>query len=451
VRLVPVVVTIALLVPTTAAASTVAVTEYEGRVYYATLSYVAGDHEANDLLVQGDANSIVLTDPGAEIDPGPGCTPSGDHSVTCTSRFDFEPLDVDLGDEADHFSSDGPRFSVHGGSGDDVLEGGAAGGSFDGGDGDDDLEGGAHASSFYGGVGADTMIGTDEYDDFAGGPGPDTMDGRGQVAAWALGDTVSYRDSAEPVTIDMSTPASTAGPQGEGDTISNFEGAYGGAGSDTITAPQQSWSPYKGSVVDGYGGDDVIQGGPGRDELHGADGNDTIRGAGGNDFISGGEGRDTLLGEGGANTLLGVDAAGDLADCGDGTVWPGLAGTRMRGVIDQSCRRVHFEYVPITDVRYRYDGQPTRAVSTVLMCKRHCLLTVALHAHGKLLGAVRREIRRGHRATLTIPLGDKARAELAQAGVLKVHFSMDVKWGPRLQHPQVTSWNLLLHDPPAAR
>jgi RTX calcium-binding nonapeptide repeat (4 copies) len=447
-------VTVVLLVPSTAAASTAAVTEHGPPVQYATLSYVAGDGEANDLLVQGDAHSIVLTDPGAEIDPGSGCTTSGDHSVTCTSQLEFypEPVHATLGDEDDRFTSEGPFFEVDGGAGDDVLKGGAAGGSFQGGDGDDVLEGGAHRTYFDGGDGADEMIGTDEYDYFLGGPGPDTMDGRGQVAASERGDTISYRNYAEPVTIDMSKPASIAGAEGEGDTISNFEDASGGAGSDTITAKQEVWSPRVGSTVSGWGGDDVIQGGPGSDALYGMDGDDTIRGAGGDDYMSGEAGRDTLLGEGGSNTLIDFDPGRDLLDCGDGgTAWPGLAGMRLLHLIDQSCRRVQFEYLPITTLRYRYDGRPTRAVATILVCKERCLITVALHAHGKLQGAVRREIRQGHRAALTVPLGDKARAELAQAGALRLHFSMDVKWGNRLRHRQATSWNLLLHDPPSAR
>lgn len=443
--------TLALLVaPAAAAASTASVTEYQSRVQFGVLSYVADPGEANDVTIEGDEQSITVTDPGAVIVPGARCTSSDPHTVTCTTQFTFDPVEVTLGDDEDHFTSEGPSFEVDGGPDDDHLEGGAAGGSLSGGDGDDHLEGGAHATGFDGGDGADTMVGTDEADSFSGGPGPDSIDGRGQVAAFALGDTVSYRDHTEPVTVDLSTPGSLAGAAGEGDTISNVENIVSGDGADKLTASQEIWSPLVGSRISGGGGDDLIQGGPGADELHGEQGDDTIHGGAGNDFMGGEEGRDKLYGEGGSNTIFGFDGAKperDSIDCGDGgTVRPGLAGMRLLDAIDQSCRHVHFEYIPITDLHYGYDRQPTRAVRTTLTCKRHCLARIAVYAHGRRLGSATQEIRRGRRATLTVPSPAAARDELAQAGKLNVGFSMAVRWGQRLLHRQVTGWHLVLHD-----
>ncbi|MEA2222224.1 MAG: hypothetical protein QOH83_600, partial [Solirubrobacteraceae bacterium] len=419
-------------------------------------AYEAAPGEVNDLTVQDVAGSIVLNDPGAEITPGEGCAATTTHSATCTSEFGLSSAYADLGDEADHFISEGPPFSVEGGAGDDVLEGGTAGGTFDGDEGDDILRGGAHVSGFSGGDGADQMIGTEESDRFMGGPGPDSIDGRGEFQAdWSEGDVVSYEDHDAPVTVDLSKPGSPAGAAGEGDVLTNVESVYGGQGPDKLTARKELFSTGFGSGLGGAGGDDLIRGGPGRDTLAGGGGDDSVRGGGDDDLLKGGPGRDTLIGGGGSNELWSFDARRperDSVRCGEGgSVYAGSAAAPVLDAVDQSCGYVDL-WGPIVDrVVYGYVGRPTRAVKSTVECLRHCGLTIRLRAHGKLLGSATREIRGIGSATLAIPLTRAARDELKRAGMLKLGFAMDISWGARLRHPQATSWHLLLHDPPAAR
>src|SRR3712207_32084 len=95
-----------LLVPASAAASTATVVEgYEND---SVLVYTAGDGEANRLQVHEAGGSIVLTDPGADIDAENGCTPAGPHAVTCTGEFSLFGVRADLGDLGDTVASDGP-------------------------------------------------------------------------------------------------------------------------------------------------------------------------------------------------------------------------------------------------------------------------------------------------------------------------------------------------------
>ena len=424
-----------------------------------TALYEAGDGEVNDLTLEGGgAGSILLTDPGAVITAQDGCTATGDHSVTCSLACSDVCAEATLGDQKDRFTSKGPSFFVRGGAGDDALDGGDGFGALVGDDGDDVLEGGAGGSGLFGLDGDDTLTGGDGSDVLQGGEGADTMDGGDDPGDAGLPrDLVSYRGHAAPVTIDMATPGSAAGAAGEGDTLKNVENALGSNHSDDITATADITSDGRGSVVDGWVGDDTIHGGPGADELHGGAGDDLVAGGGGNDRIGGEEGNDRLLGGRGSNRVLSMDGSGqpgrDFVNCGDaGSVVPGPVTTPLLDVIDQSCRRVDFEQVPVRSVAYSYDGRPTRAVNSAVACTRHCLVRIALRTGtGKRVGAAEREIGRGQAATLTIQLTDEARARLAQAGVLRLRFSMTVRWGARLERSQATSWQLRLHDPPAAR
>jgi Ca2+-binding RTX toxin-like protein len=446
-----------LLFPATAAASTVSATAIPGRgVVYYEVTYKAAPGEANDLTASSAPDGIVVTDGGAEITAGEGCATITAHSVACTQPDTSAFLRASLGDEEDHFTSEGPGFDVNGGPDHDVLDGGQAGGTLAGDGGDDLLQGGEHRTSFYGGDGADTMIGTDEDDYFVGGPGADSIDGRGEYNSGELGgDTVSYEDHDAPITVDLNAPGSPAGAEGEGDSLTDVESAIGGRGDDTLAATKRVSSTGLGSGLGGAGGNDLIRGGPGRDTLAGGGGEDSVRGGGGDDLLKGGPGRDTLIGGSGSNELWSFDARRperDSVRCGDGgSVYAGSAAAPVLDVVDQSCGYVDLWGPVIGRVAYGYDGRPTRAVSSTVTCLRHCGVTIGLRAHGKLIGSATREIRGVGSATLAIPLTRAARDELERAGMLKLGFTMDISWGARLRHPQATGWHLLLHDPPAAR
>lgn len=434
--------------PAAATASTAEVVVVHGRGDYASLVYTAGDGEANDVTLTGDLHSVTLEDPGADITAGPGCSPNGVHSVTCTSELEMS-IGVRLGDEDDKATSEGLPFTAYGGDGDDTMEG-DDGVSLYGDQGADTLTG---AGNLIGGPGSDTLTGSDYGDYIEGGPGSDTIDGRGNPEAGTYGDTVSYRDHARGVTVDLSAPGSPAGAEGEGDTITNVENVDGTYHRDVLTAPQTVPGPDSGSRLRGLAGDDVLRGGPGPDDLDGDRGSDRIAGGAGEDTIFGGAGVDDLRGDGGFDVIYGGEGTArgsrrDVVNCGDagGEVIGMQATYRMADVIDQSCHQFNFQ-VPIGTLSLEYDGEPTRTVSSTIPATRHCVFTVGLRLRGRTLGSATREIRRGHRATLNIALPDDVRAELASRGAIRLGYSLTMRCGQRLRHPAATGWPLVLHAP----
>ncbi|HKP89403.1 MAG TPA: calcium-binding protein [Thermoleophilaceae bacterium] len=447
-----------LLFPAAASAATAEVKVIQGYGTYAVAQYEAAPGEVNDLTAQGATDPIVLTDTGAEITPGPGCTAITAHSVTCTSPSTDSDLTVyaELGDEADHFTSEGPSFDAEGGPGDDDLEGGAAGGTLEGDEGDDTLRAGVAGGWLLGGDGADELTGSDRNDQLRGGAGPDKIDGAGQFDTdWSYGDIVSYEDQNGPVTVDLSEPGSPAGAAGEGDTISNVESVHGSRGPDTITLSQDLPPGGRRTLVLGNGGNDLISGGPGPDELYGDRSHDRIRGAGGDDVVGGGPGRDTLDGGAGENEM--GSSEGDLPErdvvrCGaGGSVSVGSGVRPLLDLIDQSCGRLTFFGGPLVEVLHAFKGQPVSAVQLTPQCWKRCVVAVELHAHGRVVGAAQREIKRERSGTLTMPLSRAVRDELAQAGALKLGVSIVVRWGARLRHRDATGYSLLLHGSPPAR
>ena len=457
-RLPVAVIALALLVPATASASTAGVAAVQSRGTYYVAEYDAATGEVNDLSVQGAGSSLVLTDPGAEITPGEGCTAITVHSVTCTSPSSDELSSVraSLDDEADRFTSQGPGFGVDAGPGDDMLEGGAGGGTLAGGDGDDILRGGTGLVWLDGGDGADELTGTEQNDHLTGGPGPDAIDGRGEFQAdWSWGDVVSYADHDAPVTIDLSHPGAPAGQAGEGDSVVGVESAEGGRGPDRITLRQEPSSTEL--TTEGFGnlGDDVIIGSPGPDRVDGGGGDDWVRGGAGDDVVGGQAGRDRLDGGGGSNEMDTWDGEGppqrDLVRCGDEGFVYGEPTVAAVDVIDQSCGRIALWVGPVLEILHGFKGDPVSALEVTPTCWRRCTVRVELHAHNRLVGTASRAIKRDRRGKLTIPLSAAAREELAREGALKVRLSMVIDWGARLRHRDVRGYCLVLHADPAAR
>jgi len=136
-------VVILLLFATPAGAATVSV---DG----STLRVVAAPGESNQLSIGADpgATSFYLTDAGATLTAGPGCTPA-DIGVTCVTPAEVT-IDVQAGDLDDSVAVFGQAPALlDGGEGDDRLTGGDAGDTLlagdgadfaDGGDGDDVVE-----------------------------------------------------------------------------------------------------------------------------------------------------------------------------------------------------------------------------------------------------------------------------------------------------------------------
>jgi Ca2+-binding RTX toxin-like protein len=220
--------------------------------------------------------------------------------------------------------SAGPNV-LTGGSGDDLLQGGGGADTLIGGGGDDvadysdhsgpvtlTLDGAANDGSpgegdqiagdiedLRGGSGNDTLVGNGGDNILDGGPGADVLSGGAGV------DAVDYSDRIAPVHVDLDGSPGNDGGSGEGDTVgADVEGAFGGAGDDTLI----------GNGADGF--------------LAGGDGNDMLTDPGGDD---------DLFGEDGDDVIDSTDGAPDLVSCGDGDdqVW--------RDAIDQhttDCERV---------------------------------------------------------------------------------------------------------------
>jgi uncharacterized repeat protein (TIGR01451 family) len=291
-----------------------------------TLSYVADANEANAVSLQlWNANSPsefwVLTDTGAPVVAGAGCTPfqygiSG-HSVDCgkpsSAQADLKDLDDSFGLAYPH--GDLPVVVV-------------------GGSGDDSLGGGSLADSLDGGAGNDVLDGFTGSDNVVAGPGDDTIDARSCSGSPCLADaadaysggdgvdSISYNNRAAAVTVTLDGVADD-GAAGEHDNVgADIENVTGGDGGDTIAgtdAPNvlSGGSDYAGqpNSIDGRGGNDVLFGGYGCcDLLNGGTGDDVLSaGLAGGGTLDGGSGDDTMT-----PSLLGIPPPVTVIG-GDGT------------------------------------------------------------------------------------------------------------------------------------
>lgn len=160
------------------------------------VTYQAGPGEANRVTVEPGigpgvvptpgAIALVIVDPGADVEAGPGCQSVDAHTATCIAATDgatIEPtMDVLLGDQADeaHVRAMVPA-DIAGGSGDDRLRAALGTNAFlTGGDGDDVLtyDGGNH-TNLCGEEGDDVLNGSDGHDHVLGGVGDDVLNGNG--------------------------------------------------------------------------------------------------------------------------------------------------------------------------------------------------------------------------------------------------------------------------------
>jgi Ca2+-binding RTX toxin-like protein len=161
-----------------------------------------------------------------------------------------------------------------------------------GGSGNDLLIGGAASDKLFGASGNDVLIGNGGNDVMDGGFGADNMFGNAGI------DEATYATRVAGVKVTLDNLPNDGGA-GEGDNVhSDTENVTGGSGNDMLI----------GSAVANR-----LVGGPGHDYLFGAAGNDLLIGGTGRDTLSGGDGNDTLNGKDG------VDSAG-------GAVWDLLIG-----------------------------------------------------------------------------------------------------------------------------
>ncbi|MCJ8139069.1 Hint domain-containing protein [Falsirhodobacter halotolerans] len=157
-----------------------------------------------------------------------------------------------------------------------------------GGDGNDFIDGRGGDDSLYGDAGDDTILGGDGNDYIEGGTGNDSLKGEAGHDTILGGDGDDYIDG------------------GTGNDV-----LKGDAGNDTILGGEGD------DYIDGGTGNDLLKGGAGNDTILGGDGDDIIDGGAGNDLLKGGAGNDVLVGGLGKDTMLGGDG-NDLLVIGRG-------------------------------------------------------------------------------------------------------------------------------------
>lgn len=333
--------------PAAAVASTASISIK--RVFYA-----ASPGEINQLTVSNAGPDFALSDPGATIQPGNGCT-GGPSSVVCAGAgiIGFTLSGGDGGDSLENTTSLPATFS--GGDGSDSLGGGPGNDTLRGNQGIDTVSGAAgddfidvrgdRADIVSCGAGTDTvradgsdLIGSDcESVDRGGtpapppGPGPDT--GPTPAAGGLLGPTETRKLGPGACANDKLGTAAADRLDGTemGDSLFGLQGndvmngrasddcLFGGLGRDVLAGA---------SGDDRLLGDDPGSGVAGRDRLSGNAGNDLLEGGPGRDRLSGGRGRDRLFAGAGRNRLYGgrgsdrlnaTNGSRDLVNCGPGS------------------------------------------------------------------------------------------------------------------------------------
>jgi Ca2+-binding RTX toxin-like protein len=257
------------------------------------------------------------------------------------------------GDDVVDAGAAGVTLSLGGGDGDDILIAGSASDQLDGSLGNDTLMGGAGNDSLDGGDGNDDLHGGDGQDLLSGGAGEDVLDGEDSadtLQGGAGNDVLS--GSAGDDSLDGDAGADALSGGAGDDTLAGGAGVdrlHGGEGSDWVTFGEAvgpvrvvlhaGYSNGEGldrdrlmaienaagslhddlvigddgaNILLGLDGDDVLAGYGGSDDLAGGAGDDWLRGQDGDDVLAGGSGHDTL--EGGVGNDVFVFTTGDGLD-----------------------------------------------------------------------------------------------------------------------------------------
>ena len=251
-----------------------------------------GGREANRVrLGAGGAAGIGVSDRGAVIQAGRGCSRVSRHRVSCS--VPQTGVYVATGRGADRVVS---GLSLGAGR---VLEG-PTGLIVDGGAGNDVLVTGPRGDLLYGGAGADVLRGRGGGDRLydssprrplrRGDPSPfaqgaslplarvgrsrDVFDGgRG-------GDTISYEGRAGGVRVNLATRDAVGGARRERDSVRGIEDALGGGGGDRLAGDRRA------NRLDGGQGDDRILGRGGSDIIQDTSGANVVGAGPGNDDIT---------------------------------------------------------------------------------------------------------------------------------------------------------------------
>ena len=279
----------------------------EGDEVDSHLRYQAGASEQNHVTLAYSAGVFHITDTGATITPGAGCSAISANEVDCAA--DLDGVLVYAGDLDGFVSMAGvpgatccSYTNLFGEDGDDVLRGSGGSDSIYGHGGNDTLRGGGAmngncalcgANGLLGGRGNDTLLGGPDADSLRGEQGADLLSGGGGR------DTADYSEHPGAVVVTLK-PGD--GMPGENDNVrSDVEEVVGTRLADTLVGSGKAnliFGLRGDDKVRGRGGDDSLFGDWGDDRLRGGDGRDRLDGYRGDDVFRLGPGRDTAYGRG---------------------------------------------------------------------------------------------------------------------------------------------------------
>jgi hypothetical protein len=397
----------------------------------AELVYTAAPGELNRVIVHAAyiGSPWTVTDPGAPVAAGDGCTAVDAHTASCIAPPSPDPMfglmlaDAALGDGDDTIRLTQPdaggkfRLFADGGPGNDALTLDEGSGELRGGLGDDRLfslsaayesvvlDGGGGRDELHGGYGDETLSDGD-LDGAVGeaAPGPDVLDGGpGGV------NTLSYRQRTKSVSVDLQDRA-PEGARGEGDRVRLVQNVIGGSGADRLA---------------GDAGANQLDGGRGRDTLVGRDTDDRFLNADGPIFC--GSGEDSIV------NPMSADYA--MRDCETVVREPDDAETSSL---------IYPERVRARAVRYRVRCPVDDEEFVRLRCVGRVSMREATGRHRQLAAGRThrgRWVDRGFDVKLT-RLG--RRLASARSGVrATVRFSVDTRYG----RPVVLRWTIRLKVP----
>jgi RTX calcium-binding nonapeptide repeat (4 copies) len=241
----------------------------------------AGRGEENRLTIAlGAAGEYRVTDAGAPLSAGPGCSAQAER-VDCQTSSPYIAAYVLAGDRDDAVSA-ATAVNVDGGPGDDLLAGSSAGDALYAGEGGDALRGEGGDDALQDGrllALAPPVWTTSDYwpylrtlvapvraerDVFDGGDGTDTL---------------GYSGRRRGLVVDLARTDPHAGSRGERDLLQGLEAVGGGNGNDRLLGHDGANSLWGGDgddLVVGRGGDDGLYVGPGSNRARGDAGNDDI-------------------------------------------------------------------------------------------------------------------------------------------------------------------------------
>jgi hypothetical protein len=384
------------IAPSLAAAATVATSDGFG------LTVQAGAGELNTLSASSESlgagrQRATFHDETTPLVAGAGCVQATPNRVTCETNGP-PYVDVRLDDGNDRLTFDASSFSrvtATGGVGDDVITNIAVGNSYSwseifgdagndqltsrglvhGGAGNDRIEGGPTGDTLLGGAGNDAVFGREGNDELFGGngryadpvqPGVDSLDGgvgddslddqdRGSrtvqlidsdsIVGGTGDDTVnSYQNRVADLYVDLSEPRRD-GQRGEGDDLSGVERLFGGDGDDRLYGDGDA------NFIFGNAGDDDIAGRGGDDQLVATQG----------DTASGDVGRDRITIYRDSTGYIRCATGRDLVELMPGPVDRRSRDARLAARISKTCERMTWKGVSFkpTPVNIRPSGRIT--------------------------------------------------------------------------------------------